>query len=210
MLNKEELLGLGYEINPDPDQQGKFYWKNDSEGSDISFDTEAEAIQDASEDAHLMHTLYRCANCGKVHNEQTLVLEIKDLTERILPGVVMPEGECPDCGAFCYPIEKDPDWGMVMAYFGLDTSFCWTEEHIRDYTKQFLDATGSKDMVGSHQAGQTEPDWKAIATNLAGALDACVTQIEQMKGMFDDSDGAIQRALDDAETAGTEYSAATS
>lgn len=34
-----------------------------------------------------------------------------------------------------------------------------------------------------------------------GALDACVTQIEQMRGMFDDADGTIQEAVDDAEDA---------
>lgn len=37
------------------------------------------------------------------------------------------------------------------------------------------------------------------ASGLAGALQACVLQIEQMKGMFDDSDGTIQDALDAAE-----------
>lgn len=35
--------------------------------------------------------------------------------------------------------------------------------------------------------------------DLAGALDSCLTQIYQMKGLFDDSDGAIQNAIDDAE-----------
>lgn len=51
-------------------------------------------------------------------------------------------------------------------------------------------------------------DWKQIAQTLAGALDTCVTQIEQMKGMFDDSDGAIQQALDDASDADDVYQSA--
>lgn len=37
------------------------------------------------------------------------------------------------------------------------------------------------------------------AADLAGALQACRDQIEQMNGMFDDSDGTIQDALDAAE-----------
>lgn len=34
--------------------------------------------------------------------------------------------------------------------------------------------------------------------SLLGALESCINQIEQMRGLFDDSDGAIQAALDDA------------
>lgn len=39
------------------------------------------------------------------------------------------------------------------------------------------------------------------AEDLAGALDSCLTQIYQMKGMFGDEDRAIQNAIDDAELA---------
>ncbi len=41
-------------------------------------------------------------------------------------------------------------------------------------------------------------DWQGVATDFGAALELCVTQIEQMKGMFDDSDGAIQAALAEA------------
>ncbi|MDR9060627.1 hypothetical protein [Burkholderia multivorans] len=41
----------------------------------------------------------------------------------------------------------------------------------------------------------------AAAPDLLAALEACVTQIEQMRGLFDDSDGAIQAALEDAQKA---------
>lgn len=51
-------------------------------------------------------------------------------------------------------------------------------------------------------------DWRAIAQDLAGALSSTVQQIEQMQGMFDDDDGTIQQALDDAEAASGRYSAA--
>lgn len=44
--------------------------------------------------------------------------------------------------------------------------------------------------------------------DLAGALDSCLNQIHQMKGMFDDDDGAIQDAIDDAELALEQHRAA--
>lgn len=41
----------------------------------------------------------------------------------------------------------------------------------------------------------------AAAPHLMAALERCVEQIEQMRGLFDDSDCAIQNALDSAEYA---------
>ncbi|MBP8275389.1 MAG: hypothetical protein KAX55_00650 [Propionivibrio sp.] len=46
-----------------------------------------------------------------------------------------------------------------------------------------------------------EVNWEEVARNLAGALDCCVTQIEQMKGLFPDDDGNIAEALQEAEEA---------
>lgn len=72
-------------------------------------------------------------------------------------------------------------------------------------------------LVGQHQAlnGLIEqareivrgeaiepgPDATTVLKTSLGALDACLTQIGQMRGMFDDSDGAIQDAVDAAEEA---------
>lgn len=137
MLTKDDLFSLGYEINPDPDQPGFFLWRNDQEGSEISFSSEAEALDAAATDARSTFELYRCANCGKVHSDQTMVHEVRRLTERICPGDVVPEGECPDCGAFCFPLEKEPDWPTVMDYFGLDGSFEWSPTLIADYTRRY-------------------------------------------------------------------------
>lgn len=44
-------------------------------------------------------------------------------------------------------------------------------------------------------------DWESVARELAGALDSCTTQIEQMKGMFPDDDGMIEQALQEADDA---------
>lgn len=43
--------------------------------------------------------------------------------------------------------------------------------------------------------------WQCIARDLAGALEACSGQVEQMSGLFPDDDGAIAGALDDADQA---------
>ena len=46
-----------------------------------------------------------CGNCEKVWDEKNLVplWRCSDLGERLTPGSVTPAGECPECGAFCYP-----------------------------------------------------------------------------------------------------------
>src|SRR5439155_14436990 len=43
-----------------------------------------------------------CDNCGAIWDD-TDVDPISDLWERVDPGGVMPSGQCPDCGALCYP-----------------------------------------------------------------------------------------------------------
>lgn len=52
------------------------------------------------------------------------------------------------------------------------------------------------EMVAANAAEQA-----TAMQNMAGALQSCVDQIQQMKGMFDDADGAIAAALQDAEDA---------
>lgn len=145
MLNKDQLLQLGYEINPDPDQPGKFYWKNGNEGSDVSFDSEGLAMWAAEYAARGEHgNLHCCDSCGKVYTDSTLK-PVKHLWERVDAGGTMPSGECSECGALCYPIEPPPEWETVMSYFGLDQSFCWTEDHIYDYTRQYLDCIQARE-----------------------------------------------------------------
>lgn len=145
MLNKEDLLGLGYEISEDPDQPGKFCWKTDDDVSAMPFDSEEEAVFWASKRAWRVHDgLHRCDNCGKVHTDETLKIA-KHLGERVEPGGVMPSGECKECGALCYPIEPDPDWETVMSYFGLDPSFIYTAKHVMDYTRQCIESMAEVD-----------------------------------------------------------------
>jgi uncharacterized membrane-anchored protein len=43
-----------------------------------------------------------CQDCNKLWREEDLVLPIKDIFQRVLPGEPMPSGECPECGALCH------------------------------------------------------------------------------------------------------------
>lgn len=46
---------------------------------------------------------------------------------------------------------------------------------------------------------------RTTTEELAGALSACLDQIHQMKGMFNDEDGAIQRAIASGEEVLAKY-----
>jgi hypothetical protein len=46
---------------------------------------------------------YACDNCENIWPYDRLEA-IADLTERIEAGGVVPAGECPVCGALCYPV----------------------------------------------------------------------------------------------------------
>ena len=48
---------------------------------------------------------YICQNCGEDWAEASL-LPISDLyNDRIQPGEIMPDGECPECGGVCFAKE---------------------------------------------------------------------------------------------------------
>lgn len=46
-----------------------------------------------------------CDDCGKKFTDEELK-EVRHLSMRVDPGGTMPSGECPKCGALCYPVEK--------------------------------------------------------------------------------------------------------
>jgi len=102
-LSKEELEALGYEFLVDQDNKAFIYFTTPDDEPSESFLDESDAIRAASANAKEVYEISRCGNCGRVHNEQTLVA-IKDMSERTDPGSVVPSGECPDCGALCYLI----------------------------------------------------------------------------------------------------------
>lgn len=83
-----------------------------------------------------------------------------------------------------------------------DNLFSLTREW-HDLSEEFWDDLSFRqqfellsEMVAANAAEQA-----TAMQNMAGALQNCVDQIQQMKGMFDDADGAISAALQDAEEA---------
>lgn len=67
---------------------------------------------------------------------------------------------------------------------------------------EFISAFDENDPAGRQFAPrQNDDSVSPLDASLSGALQACVEQIEQMKGMFGDEDGTIQDALDAAEDA---------
>ena len=60
-----------------------------------------------------------CDNCKKQWQREMLC-EVKDFFQRVEPGGVVPSGECPACGALCYPIEEIPkrvkEWFQEAAW----------------------------------------------------------------------------------------------
>jgi rubredoxin len=47
----------------------------------------------------------QCGDCGLTFNEDDLN-DIRQLWERVLPGDIMPAGECPVCGALAHRIKE--------------------------------------------------------------------------------------------------------
>lgn len=104
MLNKEDLLSLGYTFHISDFKRPYFVTPDDD--ASVDYATEAITVEAASLDAIKSHTLSRCDNCGKLHSEDTLV-EARHLSMRTEPGGTIPSGECVDCGALCYPLKNE-------------------------------------------------------------------------------------------------------
>lgn len=67
-------------------------------------------------------TMCQCDNCSKIHSADQ-VLEAKDLDQRLdypigHPDCKEPSGECPDCGALCYPVKPVAlsTWDVTVHY----------------------------------------------------------------------------------------------
>ena len=50
--------------------------------------------------------LHACDNCESVF-EHCDLKEIADYADRVTPGGTAPSGECPLCGALCYPAKEE-------------------------------------------------------------------------------------------------------
>ncbi len=75
----------------------------------------------------------RCDNCGHETTDGKLkvrLADIPDLQQRLDVGGVVPAGECPQCGALTYIIDKPAGtngWTVVGTYPGEDSFVDWVE-----------------------------------------------------------------------------------
>ena len=98
---------------------------------------------------------HTCDGCGKTWNADKL-LDFEDLMQRIEPGGMVPSGECPSCGALCYPKAKKRDPIIVTISGGavqdVDNPSGYPLE-IHDYDIEEEDAIASdcpKDAEGDY------------------------------------------------------------
>ena len=56
-------------------------------------------------DTNLESPLCECANCG-LRTKADDLDPTHDIWSRIQPGEILPHGDCPECGAFCYPVNR--------------------------------------------------------------------------------------------------------
>lgn len=85
-------------------------------------------------------TVYRCDNCGAEHTEKTMIplAEVRHLTQRVDEGGPMPSGECPECGAFCYPAPVLGD-DMVQARIVIDVTYSGVDDDFKTSIRNDLD-----------------------------------------------------------------------
>lgn len=50
----------------------------------------------------------RCQNCDWTTEDTADLCQIGDIFQRVQPGDVMPDGECPECGGVCFEDEAKP------------------------------------------------------------------------------------------------------
>ncbi len=63
---------------------------------------------------------YSCQNCSNTYSEGEL-RPIKDITARVMPGEIMPAGECPNCGALCHAAiaeMENPVFNALLLAYG--------------------------------------------------------------------------------------------
>jgi hypothetical protein len=88
-----------------------------------------------------------CDNCKREWKREMLC-EVKDYFQRVEPGGVVPSGECPRCGALCYPKSEQIEEREQRARR-------WFQEAVWIYPKEdekFLELlkTNLKDHFGEH------------------------------------------------------------
>lgn len=90
----------------------------------------------------------------------------------------------------------------AVASEGAANLFCLTREW-HDLSEEFWDDLSFRQQseLLSEMVEATAVEHATAMRDMAGALQACIDQIQQMRGMFDDADGTIEDTLQSAEKA---------
>ncbi len=113
----------------------------------------------------------QCDYCGWKGIPKIELGDIPDLYERLDPGSIVPSGECPKCGALCYPITKPKPRPHVIIHVGGGCLRGVTSAVPVDYTLLDYDVTdgdcvkvpdsdGSLEEAYAHtSSAEVEPVW---------------------------------------------------
>jgi hypothetical protein len=112
-IHDNRPLGTDGEPFSDPLNVGRIVFPDLEVGTDVcplcgSKDwNDAERLDDDDfEGLNADASACKCDNCGKQWTANALK-EIRDLNLRVEAGGVVPAGECPECGALCYPVQAN-------------------------------------------------------------------------------------------------------
>ena len=98
-----------------------------------------------------------CDDCGKRWTLQEVV-EAKEMIQRVDPGGIMPSGQCPECGALCYPTDQYPHGkgigivgktvyvALTSGNYGQDIFIHSTEEGLTKALYEFVKTYWEKPM----------------------------------------------------------------
>jgi len=73
-----------------------------------------------------------CDNCAQRWKLSQLD-PYRDIWSRLTPGGIVPHGDCPDCGAFCYAVSREV--ALEIALEGLLNCPALNEDFAEDETK---------------------------------------------------------------------------
>lgn len=94
-----------------------------------------------------------CNNCGAKWDKEN-VIYVFDLQQRVDPGGIMPIGECPDCGALCYPAKKRSPTkkiylGIITGEYGSVIFAHQTKKGLTNAIYKFVKKWWEEDKMGA-------------------------------------------------------------
>ena len=121
---------------------------------------------------------YTCQNCGEDWAEASL-LEVSDVYERVQPGDVMPDGECPECGGVCFAKETPEEDAAERVRRAGPELLAALEEYVAYFDDYDID--------------EEFPDFQAMRDRAVGVLVAARAAINRAKGITSEDESERSR-----------------